>query len=88
MAVASAERFARGGVEILSATGVVTHLAFGSECGDAAALERLAEALHCEAFPALLRRELERGDSFPAARQPGTGAAYISEGRGAALRPQ
>lgn len=68
-AVASAERFARGGVEILSATGVVTHLAFGSECGDAAALERLAEALHCEAFPALLRRELERGDSFPAARQ-------------------
>ena len=27
-AVASAERFARGGVEILSATGVVTHLAF------------------------------------------------------------
>ncbi|MEI3306975.1 MAG: nucleotidyltransferase family protein [Dysosmobacter sp.] len=86
-AVASAERFARGGVEILSATGVVTHLAFGSECGDAAALERLAEALHCEAFPALLRRELERGQ-FPGSPPAGTGAAYISEGRGAALGPQ
>ena len=68
-AVSSAERFARGGVEILTATGVVTHLAFGSECGDAAALERLAAALHHAAFPALLRQELERGDSFAAARQ-------------------
>lgn len=68
-AVSSAERFARGGVEILTATGVVTHLAFGSECGDAAALERLAAALHHAAFPALLWQELERGDSFAAARQ-------------------
>ena len=68
-AVSSAERFARGGVEILAATGVVMHLAFGSECGDAAALERLAAALHHAAFAALLRLELERGDSFAAARQ-------------------
>ena len=41
-AVSSAEGFARGAAEIWAATGVVTHLSFGSECGDAGALERLA----------------------------------------------
>ena len=30
-AMASAERFADGGVELLTSTGVVSHLAFGSE---------------------------------------------------------
>ena len=68
-AVASAERFAAGGVQTLLATGVVTHLAFGSECGDAAALENVAAALESEDFSALLRQELQVGDSFPAARQ-------------------
>lgn len=37
-AVSGAERFARGGVELLQNAGVVTHLAFGSECGDLEAL--------------------------------------------------
>ena len=32
---ATAEVFACGGVSALQQTGVVTHLAFGSECGDA-----------------------------------------------------
>lgn len=31
---AGAEQFARGGAAVLAATGVVTHLAFGCECGD------------------------------------------------------
>ena len=31
---ATAERFAQGGVALLAATGVVTHLAFGCETGD------------------------------------------------------
>jgi len=68
-AIAPAERFADGGVQLLLATGVVTHLAFGSECGDGAALFRLAQALLDYSFPARLRRELTRGDSFAAARQ-------------------
>ncbi|MEG1594681.1 MAG: nucleotidyltransferase family protein, partial [Oscillibacter sp.] len=68
-AVSSAERFADGGVQTLIETGLVTHLAFGSECGDAAALRRLAAGLLGESFPALLRRELDRGVSFAAARQ-------------------
>lgn len=69
-ALSSAEGFAAGSVEILKATGAVTHLVFGSEIGDAAPLVRCAEALCAEDFPLRLREELKRGgNSFPAARQ-------------------
>lgn len=68
-AVSSAERFANGGVEMLAATNVVTHLAFGSECGDAAALTRVADALRSREFSPLLRQELAKGVSFASARQ-------------------
>lgn len=68
-AAAPAERFADGGVQVLQATGLVDCLAFGSECGDAAALRQVAGALMSREFPALLRRELTAGDSFAAARQ-------------------
>ena len=44
-AISSAEGFARGGVSILAATGVVDTLVFGSECGNAAKLQRAAKAL-------------------------------------------
>ena len=67
-AAASAEAFARGGVEVLAGTGVVEALAFGSECADAARLVRVADCLLAEDFTAALRRELARGDSFAAAR--------------------
>lgn len=68
-AVASAERFADGGVRTLLATGLVTHLAFGSECGDAEPLRRLAAVLDSEKLQALLQQELPKGTSFAAARQ-------------------
>jgi predicted nucleotidyltransferase len=68
-AVSSAEGFADGGVQTLMATGLVTHLAFGSECGDAGPLLRLAAALTDDAFPPRLRQELSAGVSFAAARQ-------------------
>lgn len=68
-AVSSAERFADGGVQTLIAAGCVTHLSFGSECGDAAALLRVADGLTDERFPALLRQELTAGVGFAAARQ-------------------
>jgi len=68
-AVSSAERFADGGVRHLLATGLVTHLAFGSECGDAQPLRRVAAALLSEEFPARLKKELGLGVSFAAARQ-------------------
>lgn len=72
-AASPAERFARGGVETLLGTGLVDTLAFGSECGDAAALCRVAAALLSEAFPPVLKEELGRGDSFAAARQRAVG---------------
>jgi len=68
-ALSSAEGFAAGAVEILKAAGIVTHLAFGSESGNAGGLLRLAEALCSEDFAGQLHRELGRGDSFAAARQ-------------------
>lgn len=65
----SAEGFAAGGVELLSALGCVDALSFGSESGDAEALRKTAEILCSEAFVPLLREYSEKGLSFPAARQ-------------------
>ena len=68
-AISSAEGFARGGVGVLAATGVVGTLAFGSECGDTARLQRAAETLLRADFPDALREELAKGLSFAAARE-------------------
>ena len=68
-AVASAERFADGGVQALEATGVVTHMAFGSECGDASALERVAGCLLSSEYEEALRGRLGEGASYAACRQ-------------------
>ena len=68
-AVSPAETFARGGAQLLAATGIVTHLSFGSEHGDAAALERVAAALDSPAYGAELRRFLDQGLPFAACRQ-------------------
>ena len=68
-AVSSAERFADGGVQILEATGVVSHMAFGSECGDADALQRAAACLLSPEYETALRSRLGEGMSFAACRQ-------------------
>ena len=66
-ALSSAEGFAAGGVKILSR--MCSHLCFGAENADTDALLALSRALLSEAFPPLLRQELDSGKSFPAARQ-------------------
>ena len=68
-AVSSAESFARGAVSILNAAGVVDVLSFGSESGDIGQLGRVAACLDGGEYPALLKEQLSRGLSFPAARQ-------------------
>lgn len=68
-AISSAESFAWGGVSVLNATGVVTHLCFGSECGDLAPLEQTAACLDSEQYRSALRNFLDEGLSFPTARQ-------------------
>ena len=66
-ALSSAEGFAAGGVRVLSQ--VCDFLCFGCETGNADSLIRTARALRSDSFPPLLRKELDKGLSFPAARQ-------------------
>ena len=66
-ALSSAEGFAACGVEILSP--FCDELCFGAESEDPQALMEVAQALLSEDFGPLLREELEKGLSFPAARQ-------------------
>lgn len=68
-ALSSAESFARGAVSILAATGVVTHLSFGSECGSADDLRRVAACLDSPACAAALKRQLDSGQPFAVCRQ-------------------
>ena len=66
-ALSSAEGFAAGAVRQLQ--GLCDVLCFGAETADLRQLLGTAEALLSEDFPKLLRRELDTGRSFPAARQ-------------------
>ena len=66
-ALSSAEGFAAGGVRILGS--FCDYLCFGAETANEAALTQTAAALLSEDFPPLLKTHLERGISFPAARQ-------------------
>ncbi|MBQ5867331.1 MAG: nucleotidyltransferase family protein [Oscillospiraceae bacterium] len=65
-ALSSAEGFAAEGVRILSH--FCTHLCFGAETADSHTLMGAANALLSENFPPLLRAQLDKGLSFPAAR--------------------
>ena len=67
--LSSAEGFARGAVGLLGSLGVVTHLSFGSECGELDPLQRVAEALLDPLLGEDLRAELRSGIPFAAARQ-------------------
>lgn len=95
----SAEGFADGGVAILSGLGAVDGLSFGCESKEG--LLGAARLLLSEELPAALRRELQTGVSFAAARQralealggPGTAVSSPNnilavEYMKAALRPQ
>lgn len=68
-ALSSAEGFARGAVGVLGGLGVVERLSFGSESGDARALEAAAEALLDPALVPEIKAELSGGLPFAAARQ-------------------
>jgi len=76
---ATAERFAQGGVAVLAATGVVTHLVFGCESGELEPLQVAADCLERDEFREYLHRLAGKGISFAAARQQAlqkmTGAA-------------
>ena len=67
--MASAERFALGGMAILNALGCVDTLSFGSECGDVKRLKSIAELTDTAAFSEALRKALSTGIPYAAARQ-------------------
>jgi predicted nucleotidyltransferase len=68
-AVSSAETFAEGGIFLLSATGLVDTLSFGSEAGTLFPLQKTAEFLSTAEYRVNLRKYLDQGLSFPVARQ-------------------
>ena len=65
--LSSAEGFAARGVEILSR--LCTHLCFGAETAQPEEIMETARVLNSPAFSPVLRAYLQKGLSFPAARQ-------------------
>lgn len=86
-AVSSAEGFADGGVRTLLATGLVTHLSFGSECADADTLQETAAALLSPEYQAGLQRFLGEGMSYAACRQAVTEGLIGPEKAACLARP-
>lgn len=74
-ALSSAEGFAAGGVSILS--GFCDRLCFGAENADGKALMAAAKTLLSKDFKVALREELDKGLSFPAARQKALAAMGV-----------
>lgn len=81
-ALSSAEGFASKGIRILS--GFCDTLCFGAETADKALLMNTAQALLSPGFADALRAQLDKGLSFPAARQ----AALKSMGREGSILSQ
>lgn len=64
LAVSCAERFAFGGVKLLNATGLVSGICFGSECGDISMLKHASETIP---DTDILRARLAEGKPYSAA---------------------
>lgn len=69
-ATRSAYNFAKGAIQLLQHTGIVTHLGFGSESNDINFLNHLAALLNneTEEYQLLLKKYLAKGLSYPVAR--------------------
>lgn len=78
-AVSTAQRFARGAVHLLAATGCVDILAFGSEAGDLAGLKILAKAIDEPEVTSIMRNILKDGLTFAKARELAVAKVYGGE---------
>jgi predicted nucleotidyltransferase len=69
--MSSAEFFARGAVKILDSLGIIDSICFGSEIGSLDILDKIADVLYDEPenFKPMLKANLAKGLSFPAARE-------------------
>lgn len=78
-AMASAERFATGGIATLQALGCVDTLSFGSECGDVEALRALAALTDSPEYATALKDALTTGIPYAAARQQATTVCKVDQ---------
>ena len=69
--VSSAENFASGAVKILDSLKIIDSIAFGAEASDLATLNNIANVLFQEprGYTNILTHELQKGISFPSARE-------------------
>ncbi|MDD4188746.1 MAG: nucleotidyltransferase [Eubacteriales bacterium] len=79
-AMSGAEHFSFGSVKLLESLGIIDVICFGSECGDIETLEIAADVLAYEpdSFKIQLKKFLDSGISFPAARESAL-KSYFSE---------
>lgn len=87
--ISGADYFARAGVGLLAATGVVDALSFGSECGDIKAISEAGRVLADEPlmYREALRNGLSKGLSFAAARGAGLEAVLGEAPDGLLTKP-
>ena len=78
--ISSAENFADGAIKILNSLKIVNHLSFGSECTELNKLNIISNILYEEPkeYKALLSSELDKGLSFPKAREKAL-VAYLED---------
>ena len=69
--ISSSENFADGAIKILNSLGIIDYLSFGSETPDITVLDSIADILCNEPkdYKKLLTTELDKGLSFPKARE-------------------
>ncbi|MCI8517328.1 MAG: nucleotidyltransferase [Hungatella sp.] len=86
-AVSSAEDFAACGVSLLDRLGVVSHLCFGSECGQIKPLAEMASLLLAEppSLSQAIREQVSRGIPYPRAREAAAAACLSSRNQTAPL---
>lgn len=78
-AVASAQRFAKGGVDILKATGVVDKVIFGSECGDSELIRKAALATESDEVRSAITEYMDKGFYYPQAMEQAVRDIFGSE---------
>ena len=78
-AVASAQRFAKGGVDIIKATGVVDKVFFGSECGDIELIRKAAFATENTEVQTIIKEKMNKGEYYPQALENAVNKIYGAE---------
>jgi len=83
------ENFARGGIRLLSALGIVDAIAFGSESATVEPMKELAKALAFESadLSRQISLELAKGITFPAARHAAVETEFGKEAADMLIKP-